>query len=184
MQEMQETWVRSLSQEDPLEEQWQPTPVFLPGESYRRAQQATVHEVPQSPTWLKRLSTDAPVTLSHSVIFKTFISVINYLLNSLSIVYVLFLLECELEESKILLVHQLLFSQCLEQWLKQSRYSGNCHQMNGLGVWWAGTERREWAREARSLLLHAKDEICCITPIPPGGRPSLLVDWTCHWEHL
>ena len=30
---MQETWVRSLGQEDPLEEVWQPTPVFLPGES-------------------------------------------------------------------------------------------------------------------------------------------------------
>ena len=31
---MQETWVRSLGWEDPLEERtWQPTPVFLPGES-------------------------------------------------------------------------------------------------------------------------------------------------------
>ena len=30
---MQETWVRSLRQEDPLEGgAWQPTPVFLPGE--------------------------------------------------------------------------------------------------------------------------------------------------------
>ena len=29
-----ETWVRSLDWEDPLEEVWQPTPVFLPGESY------------------------------------------------------------------------------------------------------------------------------------------------------
>ena len=28
-----ETWVRSLSWEDPLEEGWQPTPVFLPVES-------------------------------------------------------------------------------------------------------------------------------------------------------
>jgi len=29
-----ETWVRSLGWEDPLEERaWQPTPVFLPGES-------------------------------------------------------------------------------------------------------------------------------------------------------
>ena len=33
MQEMQETRVQSLVQEDPLEEAWQPTPVFLPGES-------------------------------------------------------------------------------------------------------------------------------------------------------
>ena len=27
-------WVRSLGQEDPLEKEWQPTPVFLPGISY------------------------------------------------------------------------------------------------------------------------------------------------------
>ena len=27
-------WVRSLGWEDPLEEGWQPTPVFLPGESH------------------------------------------------------------------------------------------------------------------------------------------------------
>ena len=32
---MQETWVQSLDQEDPLEKrEWQPTPVFLPGESH------------------------------------------------------------------------------------------------------------------------------------------------------
>jgi len=30
---MQETPVPSLFQEDPLEKGWQPTPVFLPGES-------------------------------------------------------------------------------------------------------------------------------------------------------
>ena len=29
----QETWVRSLSWEDPWRRAWQPTPVFLPGES-------------------------------------------------------------------------------------------------------------------------------------------------------
>ena len=29
---MQETWVRTLGQEDPLEREWLPTPVFLPGE--------------------------------------------------------------------------------------------------------------------------------------------------------
>ena len=33
MQETQEMQVQSLGQEDPLEEKWQPTPVFLPGES-------------------------------------------------------------------------------------------------------------------------------------------------------
>ena len=33
---MQETWVQSLSQEDPLEKEmaWQPTPVFMPGKSH------------------------------------------------------------------------------------------------------------------------------------------------------
>ena len=30
---MQETWVRSLGWEDPLEKKWQPTSAFLPGES-------------------------------------------------------------------------------------------------------------------------------------------------------
>ena len=33
MQKMKELRVRSLNQEDPLEEKWQPTPVFLPGKS-------------------------------------------------------------------------------------------------------------------------------------------------------
>ena len=33
---MQETWVRSLGWEDPLEKEWQPTPVFLPGKSHGR----------------------------------------------------------------------------------------------------------------------------------------------------
>ena len=28
---MQDTWVLSLGQEDPLEKEWQPTPVFLSG---------------------------------------------------------------------------------------------------------------------------------------------------------
>ena len=31
---MQETWVRSLGREDPLEKEWQPTPVLLPGKSH------------------------------------------------------------------------------------------------------------------------------------------------------
>ena len=34
MQETQERWVRSLGQEDPLEQEMQPTPGFLPGESH------------------------------------------------------------------------------------------------------------------------------------------------------
>ena len=31
---MWETWVQSLGWEDPMGREWQPTPVFLPGESY------------------------------------------------------------------------------------------------------------------------------------------------------
>ena len=30
---VRETWVQSLGQEDPLEKEWQPTPVLLPGKS-------------------------------------------------------------------------------------------------------------------------------------------------------
>ena len=36
VQETLETWVRSLGQEDPLEEVWQPIPVFLSGESHEQ----------------------------------------------------------------------------------------------------------------------------------------------------
>ena len=31
---MLETWIQSLGQEDPWRRKWQPTPVFLPGESH------------------------------------------------------------------------------------------------------------------------------------------------------
>ena len=31
---VRETWVQSLGWEDPLDKEWQPTPVFLPGESH------------------------------------------------------------------------------------------------------------------------------------------------------
>ena len=33
-QKTQEMWVQFLGQQDPLGEKWQPTPVFLPGESH------------------------------------------------------------------------------------------------------------------------------------------------------
>ena len=36
MQEVQETLVQSLGREDPRSRKWQPTPVFLPGESQGR----------------------------------------------------------------------------------------------------------------------------------------------------
>ena len=48
---MRKTWVRSLGQEDPLERDWQPAPVFLPGEFHGRgAWQATVHRIAKSQT--------------------------------------------------------------------------------------------------------------------------------------
>ena len=41
---MQETQIQSLGWEDPMEKDWQPTPVFLPESSVDRgAWQATVH---------------------------------------------------------------------------------------------------------------------------------------------
>ena len=40
----QDPHVLSLGQEDPLEEEWQPTPVFLPGESY--GQRSLVDYIP------------------------------------------------------------------------------------------------------------------------------------------
>ena len=36
MKERQETQVQSLGQEDPLEEEWQPTLVFLPGKFHKQ----------------------------------------------------------------------------------------------------------------------------------------------------
>ena len=43
---MQETWVQSLSREDPLEKEMATTPVFLPGESHGRRS-------PMSVVWIK-----------------------------------------------------------------------------------------------------------------------------------
>ena len=52
MQEMQETSVLSLDQEDPLEKETEPTPVFLLGKSYGQRRWATVHGVTKSQTQL------------------------------------------------------------------------------------------------------------------------------------
>ena len=41
---MQETWVQSLGQEDPLEKEWLPILVFLPGE-FHGQRSLVVHEV-------------------------------------------------------------------------------------------------------------------------------------------
>ena len=50
-----ETWFQSLGWEDPWSRAWQPTPVFLPGESQRipLSLGATVHGVPKGQTQLR-----------------------------------------------------------------------------------------------------------------------------------
>ena len=55
---MQETWVPSLGQEDPLRRAWQPTPVFLPGESHgwEGAWWATIHGVAKSQAQLSNFT--------------------------------------------------------------------------------------------------------------------------------
>ena len=60
MQEPQETQIRSLGREDPLEESMTTTSVLLPGESNEQRSLAdTVHRVTKSHTCLKQLSTHA-----------------------------------------------------------------------------------------------------------------------------
>ena len=49
---MRETWIQSLGGEDPLEEAWQPTPVFLPGESHGQRSLAAAYGVAESRTRL------------------------------------------------------------------------------------------------------------------------------------
>ena len=58
---MQKTWIQSLGGEDPLQKEWQPTPVFLPGKFHgQRSLWATVHG------GCKELSTTEQLTLSLS----------------------------------------------------------------------------------------------------------------------
>ena len=63
---MQETWVQSLVWVDPLEREWLPTPVELPGEFMDRgAWQATYHGVTKSRTQLN----DFTFTFNHEMGF-------------------------------------------------------------------------------------------------------------------
>ena len=65
--------VQSLGGEDPWSRQWQPTPVFFPGESHQqRSLEATVHGVPKSWTQLKRLSRLA-LYIRHCVYVSTWV---------------------------------------------------------------------------------------------------------------
>ena len=54
--------VRSLGWQDPWRRAWQPTPVFLPGESHgQRSLAATVHGIKKNQTWLEQYSTQAHI---------------------------------------------------------------------------------------------------------------------------
>ena len=63
---MQETWVQSLSQEDRLENEWLPTPVFWSGEF--RGQRSLVSN--NSPWGSKESDMTEPLTLSHFILNK------------------------------------------------------------------------------------------------------------------
>ena len=63
---MQETWVYSLSQEDPLEKEWSSTPVFLPGVFH--GQRSLVSN--NSPWGPKESDMTEPLTLSHFILNK------------------------------------------------------------------------------------------------------------------
>ena len=58
--------VRSLGQEDPWRRAWQPTPVFLPGESHGQRSLVTVHWVSENRTQVKQLSTHAHMIIQAS----------------------------------------------------------------------------------------------------------------------
>ena len=65
---MQETWVWSLGRKDPLRRKWQPTPVFLPGESHgQRNLVGYIHGVTKSQTplsdWRQRFASRKTIPL-------------------------------------------------------------------------------------------------------------------------
>ena len=50
---MRDTWVQSLGWEEPWRREWQPTPVFWPGEFHGQGTwQVTIHSIAKSPTQL------------------------------------------------------------------------------------------------------------------------------------
>ena len=63
---MQDNWVQSLSQEVPLEKEWLPTPVFLPGEFH--GQRSLVSN--NSPWGPKESDMTEPLTFSHFILNK------------------------------------------------------------------------------------------------------------------
>ena len=68
------SWVRKI----PLRRAWQPTPVFLPGESHEQRSLASVHGVAKSQTWLNWLSMH---TCMYSIVIQYFCrlhSIVDY----------------------------------------------------------------------------------------------------------
>ena len=71
MQETQKKWVQFLGWEDPLEEQWQPVPAFLPGEPH--GQRSQVGYSPwrhKKSNTTEQLSTHTEVNLSYTYSLK------------------------------------------------------------------------------------------------------------------
>ena len=56
---------------------WQPTPVFLPGESHGGGWRARVHRVTKSWTWLKRLSKHTRAYFGHTIIYSIYCFISN-----------------------------------------------------------------------------------------------------------
>ena len=74
---IQETWVQSLGWEDPWRREWQPTPIFLPGQSHGQRSLADY-----SPWGCKESdTTDNWHTLSHTVICKWMSKIKRYKLR-------------------------------------------------------------------------------------------------------
>ena len=66
---MRDTWVQSLGWKEPWRRAWQPTPVFLPGESPmdRGTWWPTVHRVEKSWTWLSNYEQHST---GHDIVIK------------------------------------------------------------------------------------------------------------------
>ena len=79
MQETWETWVQYLGWEDAWRREWQPTPVFLPGDPMDRGPgEATEHRFTDSQTLLEQLSTYATFSTKPSIIGTQFIICLFY----------------------------------------------------------------------------------------------------------
>ena len=79
---MLETWVGSRGWEDPWRREWQPTPVFLPGESHgRRSLVAPVHGVAKSRTQLSGLATTTMLFKDRHSRFPIMFDSLRFILN-------------------------------------------------------------------------------------------------------